>query len=226
MTSSEVWPSRISGCLGNSVGADREQQLRDRYFKAAIEKGAQLCRHTNSPESAQAILRKILKNKPLVLKIQDELINQGKDIGQTGAGAELNREIRKVVEKYEREIRELEESMWKAMEKKDEESREELEEERRRMQEEMKKLRKHSAEMELKFEKARQEMEERISARFEAQMRRMREGYEVQIQGYEEKVSELERDGRENASQIEFLKQKMEELREKANAASRSCIVM
>ena len=37
-------------------GADREQQLKDKYFKAAIEKGAQLCRYTNTPQSAQVIL--------------------------------------------------------------------------------------------------------------------------------------------------------------------------
>ena len=37
-------------------GADREQQLKDKYFKAAIEKGAQLCRYTKTPESAQVIL--------------------------------------------------------------------------------------------------------------------------------------------------------------------------
>ena len=43
--------------------ADREHQLRDKHFKAAIEKGAQMCRHTNTPESARAIVRKILKNQ-------------------------------------------------------------------------------------------------------------------------------------------------------------------
>ena len=169
-------------------GADREQQLRDKYFKAAIEKGAQLCRHTNTPESARAILRRILKNEPLVLEIQHELIDQGKDIRRTGAGAELNRGIREVVEKYQREIRELEERMLQAMEEMDEESQEELEEEKRRMQEEMGKLRKDSAEMESKFEKARREMEERIKARFEARMGRTQEVYKAEIRKYKESL--------------------------------------
>jgi len=215
-------------------GADREQQLRDKYFKAAIEKGAQLCRHTNSPESTQEILRKILKNEPLVLKIQDELIDQGKDIGQTGAGEELNREICEVVERYQREIGGVEESMREAMEKKDEESREELEEEKRRMEEEMEKLREEPAEMESKFEKARREMEERINARFETQMKQIQEAYDAQIREYEERVKELERDERENAaSQIDSMKKviadlrrkAMVEIRKKANEAKR-CIIM
>jgi len=207
-------------------GADREQQLKDKYFRAAIEKGAQLCRHTHSPESARAILRKILKNKPLVLQIQHELIDQHMDIGQTGAGAELNREIREVVEKYQREIRELEKNMRKAMEEKDEETREELEEEKRRMQEEMEKLRKDSTEMESKFEKARREMEERINARFDAQVRRIQEAYEAEIRRYEEKVKELERDGRENSSKISSLNKAIAELKKASAKVGSKCIIM
>lgn len=214
------------GRVTSQQGADREQQLRDKYFKAAIEKGAQLQRHINTPESARAILRKILKNKPLALRIQRELIDEHKDISQTRAGVELNREIREVVEKYQGEIRELEESVRKAIEEKDEESREELEEEKKRMQEEIENLRKDSTEMATKFEEARREMEERINARFEAQMKRIQEAYEAEIRRYEDKVNELERDGRENASQIANLKKTMADLRKKATQAKKSCTIM
>ena len=204
-------------------GAEREEQLRSNFFKAAIEKGAQLCRHNNTPKSARAILRTILENQPAVLKIQSELIDEHKDIGQTGAGKELDREIHEVVEKYQNEIRDLEENMRKALEAKDEETREELEEEKRRLQEEMEKLRKDSAEMRSTFEVARREMEERISLRFEERLRRLREEYEAEIQKYEEKVRELERDGHKNSSEITSLKMTMAELRKKANG---KCIIM
>jgi chromosome segregation ATPase len=221
------------GRITPQLGADREQQLRDKHFKAAIEKSAQLCRHNNTPESARAILRKILKNEPLALKIQQELIEQGKDIGQTGAGAELNREIREVVERYERDLRELEEDMRKAMEEKDEESRKELEEERRKMQKEMEKLRKDSTEMGSMFERARREMEERINARFETQMKRIQETYEAEIRKYEDKVKELERNGREHRSQINQLRNMIADLRKKANESVkmanervRKCVIM
>ena len=209
------------GKVTPQLGAAREQQLKEKYFKAAIEKGAQLCRHNpNTPESARAILRKILKNKPLPLKIQQELIDEHKAIGETGAGAELNREIYEMLEKYKNDIRELEENM--RMEK-DEEIQKELEEEKRRMQEEMDEYRKRPAEMESKFEKARREMEERISARFEAQMRQIQEAYEAKIREYEDKVNELEQEGHKNASQIDSLKKSMAELRKKAG---KGCIIM
>ena len=182
MLKNVILMTNMWGEVAPQKGADQEQQLRDKYFKAAIEKGAQLCRHSNTPESAQAIPRRILKNEPLVLKIQHELIDQGKDIRRTGAGAELNREIREVVEKYQREIRDLEERVRQAIEERDEESWKELE--KRGIQDEMEKLRRDSAKMESKLEKARREMEERIKARFEARMGRTQEVSKAEIRKY------------------------------------------
>lgn len=147
-------------------GALREKELGHNFFRAAIEKGARLCRHYDTPESAQAVLREILKNQPAVLKIQSELIDEGKQIGQTGAGEELKQEIRDAVKRYENVTRELEEEICEAKKEKDEEARRELEEEKRKMQEVIEKLWKESAEMDLRFEEARREMEERIKGRF------------------------------------------------------------
>ena len=220
-----VLMTNMWGRVTPQQGMDREEQLKTDYFRAAIDKGAQLYRHTNTPKSARAILRAILQNQPLVLKIQRELIDERMDIGQTGAGAELNREIREVVEKYQSDIKDLEVSMRKALEEKDEESREEMEMEKARLQGEMERLRKESEQMASQFEDARREMEERISARFEERLKRLQEGYEEEIRKYEDKVKELERDGHENASQIKTLKQTMTELRKKANEA-RKCSIM
>ena len=121
-------------------GAAREQQLKAKYFKEAIGKGAKMYRHENTPESAQEILRKILHNEPVVLKIQREMVDEGKEIGQTGAGAELNRDISQLVGTHEEEIKGLEEGMRKVMKEKDEESRREFEEEMRKSRQEIAKL--------------------------------------------------------------------------------------
>jgi hypothetical protein len=69
-------------------------------------------------------LRRFSKNKPVVLKIQRELIDEGKDIGETGAGAGVEPgDPWKWKRSTRDEIRELEESMRRAEEEKDEESR-------------------------------------------------------------------------------------------------------
>lgn len=217
------------GQVTSQQGEAREQQLKDEHFKAAIEKGAQLRRHDNTPESAQAILREIIKNQPVVLKIQRELIDEGKNIEETGAGAELTREIHEVVEKYQREIRELKDSMQSVVGM-DEEYRKEMEEEKRRMGEEMEKLRKDSEGLRSDFEQARRDMEERINARFEAQAARVQEGYASKIKEYEDKLAELEFSKGENMSEIEDLKESLAELyqdvRRTAKKEARRCIIM
>ena len=108
----------------NQRGVAREQQPKDKYFKAAIEEGAKQCRYNYDLESGQAILREILGNELVVLKIQEELVDEGKNIGNTGAMTELKRGILEVEGDYKREIKELEENMQKA-----EETRQEFKEE-------------------------------------------------------------------------------------------------
>ena len=120
-------------------GAARERQLKDKYFKEAIEKGAQMCRHNNTPESARAILQRIIHNRPLALRIQHELVDEQKDIGQTGAGVELIREICMLMQAHREELKDLEE--------RDEVSRRELEKGKSRLQEEMERLWNESTEM-------------------------------------------------------------------------------
>ena len=143
------------GGVTPQVGESREQELKDNYFGVAIEKGARLCRHYNTPESARAILREILKSQPVVLKIQRELVDEAKGIRQTGAGAELDREIHMGVGKHRAELKTLEMGIQGTMAKKDEEERKELEEEAKQIQQGIEKLQRSSANMDTKFEEAR-----------------------------------------------------------------------
>ena len=199
-----VLMTNMWGRVTPQQGEDREQQLKDDYFKAAIEKGAQLCRHTDTLESARAVLRMILENQPAVLEIQRELIDEHKDIGQTEAGEELKKEICMAVVRYGKDIRELEEEMERAAEEGDEEFREELGEEKRRLQREMEELRKLMGEMKSMFEETQREMKER----FEERLRRMQEEFEQRLRQMQEKHD------------AEFQRYKKE------NEARRPCIVM
>lgn len=143
------------GGVTPQVEESREQELKDKYFGVAIEKGAQLCCHYNTPESARAILREILKNQPVVLKIQRELVDEAKGIRQTGAGAELDREIHMEVGRHQAELRTLEMQMQRARAEGDKQDREELEEDARQIQRGIEKLQRSSANMDTKFEEAR-----------------------------------------------------------------------
>ena len=130
------------GEVKGQVGEKREAELKgkDIFFKPVLEKGAQMARHKNTTPSAQDILRLILDNHPLPLRIQVELVDEDKEISMTSAGEELNRELNARIRKHKEEMRAIEEGMQQAMRDKDEEIRKELEEETKKMQYETKRI--------------------------------------------------------------------------------------
>ena len=124
------------------VGDAREAELmgEDIFFKPVLEKGAQMARHEDTVPSAEAIIRLLINNRPLPLQIQTELVDERKDIVETSAGQELNRELNGQIRKHQEEIRVITEEMEQAAKEKDEETRNELEFETKRMQEEIRRF--------------------------------------------------------------------------------------
>ena len=70
------------GEVSPEKGQEREQELANnvKFFKNARDKGANMCRHDNTMESALGILRGIMRKQPVLLGIQDEMVNQSKNI--------------------------------------------------------------------------------------------------------------------------------------------------
>ena len=101
------------GEVNHKTGETRESELRrdEDFFKPILESGALIVRHDNTHKSAHDIIRHILKNQPLSLQVQRELVDEKKEISQTEAGAELNRELMQQIERHKTEIRFLQEEM-------------------------------------------------------------------------------------------------------------------
>ena len=101
------------GEVSREIGEAREHELatKEMFFKPALAKGASLRRHDNTPASAYKILRGIINNHPLSLRIQRELVDQKKDISQTSAGKELTKEWEEQMEKHRKEMMTLQEEM-------------------------------------------------------------------------------------------------------------------
>jgi hypothetical protein len=104
-----VIATNMWGGVDREIGEAREAQLmkEDKFFKPVLDKGAQIVRHDNTPETARTILLHLVENRPLPLRIQTELIDHRKDLSQTAAGAELNRELKEQLKKHELEMKEL-----------------------------------------------------------------------------------------------------------------------
>ena len=125
------------------VGNKREAELKteDDFFKPVLDKRARMARHDNTVSSAETIIRLILGNHPLPLRIQEELVKEHKIISETSAGEELNQLLNAQIKKHEEGMRKLKEEMEQAMRDKDEEVRRELEEEMKGLVGKVEKLR-------------------------------------------------------------------------------------
>ncbi|GJE89977.1 P-loop containing nucleoside triphosphate hydrolase protein [Phanerochaete sordida] len=116
---SEVTPQR---------GAAREAELRTDplLFAPVINGGATLLRHDGTLAGAQAVLAHVARNTPRTLAIQRELVDEHKDIADTAAGVELDRELAALRAAHVAQLAEIQREMEAALAEKDEQTRAEL----------------------------------------------------------------------------------------------------
>lgn len=102
------------GEVDRQLGEQREHELATQqdFFKPALDKSAKMMRHHNTLESAHEIIRHLLSNNPMALQIQREIVEEHKDVSQTSAADEIERELKAQRERQrieaERVKRELE----------------------------------------------------------------------------------------------------------------------
>jgi GTPase Era involved in 16S rRNA processing len=96
------------------AGEKREAQLKsdDAFFKQMVARGAELVRHYNTIESVNNIILKLLaKEGPIVTKLQEEMVDEEKNLTDTAAGDHLNHELSELQKKHEEDMRELRREM-------------------------------------------------------------------------------------------------------------------
>jgi len=148
------------GMVTKDVGEAREKQLTTKFFKPALDKGAQLARHYDTPQSAHDVIRLIMKNQPVPLQIQRELVDEHKNIIDTAAGKAINKEVNEQIRRRQAELEAVQEEMMKALKDQNEEAKQELEEEKRKLKEEVNNMRVKSEGMASEFSEERKKMEE------------------------------------------------------------------
>ena len=92
-----VFVTNMWGLVNPQLGAQREHELSTSpdFFLPALDKGAKMMRHLKTLESGIAIVKYILgSNNPMALQIQTEIVEEHKDVSQTAAAEEIERELR------------------------------------------------------------------------------------------------------------------------------------
>lgn len=171
-------------------GNRREAELRDTpdYWKDMIERhGSHMVRHQNGSESARRIIESLLQStKPTTYAIQNEMVNQGKDLNQTGAGKQLSSIMVEERERFEKQLAGLKKDMTEAKELQDKESQEQirmLQEEKNR---EIARLQMQQEKMQISLEKLHKEKHEELKKiiermKTEAENYRAEQGQQRQI---------------------------------------------
>ena len=108
------------------INEAREEELSSQIFKPALKMGAQMVRHHSSVQSAHKIVRRFFENRPLVLQIQRELVDERKDFMDTAVGKDI--EFGGQIDRHRAELEKLREEMMQALKAQDGEAKRELRE--------------------------------------------------------------------------------------------------
>ncbi|KDQ08309.1 hypothetical protein BOTBODRAFT_166021 [Botryobasidium botryosum FD-172 SS1] len=106
------------------VGAQREEQLQSEFWPDMIRKGATIARHDGTRESARRIVSHVMSlgGAPPLL-IQREMIDDGKLLIHTTAGAHANEELMRLEQLYRKALEDAQGEYQEALAKKDLEMR-------------------------------------------------------------------------------------------------------
>jgi hypothetical protein len=124
--------------------------------------GTVMARHYNTPQSAHDIIRRIATNRPVALRIQEELVDENKDIVDTSAEIAVNRELIAQMTRHRTDLQVVRERMARPLSRMDEDMRRELEKQTKELQAMVEKTKKDTEEMASKYAAEKKRMETRL----------------------------------------------------------------
>ena len=210
------------------VGESREEELSSSFFKTALNKGARMVRHQNTEQSAHDIIRMIMKNRPVVLQIQRELVDEHKNIVNTAAGETINKALDEQIKWRQAQLEEVQEQMVQALNEGDEETREEMEEETRNLQELLKRIKEDSERMASNYTEEKKRMEartEKMQKKMEKERKKVEAEFNRQIADLNRRLQEATQSSEEERAK---LKKEIEDLQSRINDFVKPgcCVVM
>ncbi|KAL2671381.1 hypothetical protein Neosp_013967 [[Neocosmospora] mangrovei] len=94
--------------IDEALGASRERQLRESFWAYMLGRGSCMSRFHGDHPSAVGLASQLLIKDPVVLQLQHEMIDEGKDLNKTSAGSFVDDGLEKLREEHLREIESLE----------------------------------------------------------------------------------------------------------------------
>ncbi|KAL4062205.1 P-loop containing nucleoside triphosphate hydrolase protein [Scleroderma citrinum] len=154
------------GTVPEEDGVARETELatKDVFYKPILERKGVMVRHDNTRESAHHILEQLVRKEPTVLRIQRELA-EGKDITQTAAFRQLDRELSELALQRQKNLEQLKADMARAEQEMDEETQNELAEEKQKLEEELRTVQTQASTLAFDYQAELRKVEEKLNIR-------------------------------------------------------------
>lgn len=217
-------------------GAQREEQLKNKYFKDLVDGGAYFVRHDRTVEGSRTVLKHILTLSPTNIQIQHEIRVEGKSLEDTAAGSVHREEVERIIAKHKEELNELMAEMEKLMVL-NASFRRELEEERARARQNLERWEKEKSDLsnglgEVRNERARVEVDVAREQKDREKLSQDRErdwssrlgshawDHEVAIKDIQDQLDQEKRKRQESELRsLEDVEKKMREIEEEARVA-------
>lgn len=95
--------------MDEDLGSKRERELRDNFWAYMLHRGSTLGRYTGDARSAVTLVSQLLSKDTIVLDLQKELVDEGKDLNETPAGQYVDGTLERKKKEYEKALSDLEE---------------------------------------------------------------------------------------------------------------------
>jgi len=111
-----------------SIQEAREMELKsqDEFWAGLIRLGARCERYDNTKARGLAIVKQMLSRPKIVLEIQRQIVEEGKNLSDTAAGQQLCEDIIKAEAKAKKDLQDAKEEMTEALRQKDMKTAEEM----------------------------------------------------------------------------------------------------
>ncbi|OTA63747.1 hypothetical protein K449DRAFT_394307 [Hypoxylon sp. EC38] len=90
-----------------SLGARRQQELREDFWSDMIAKGSQVRRFDGSRDMAEALVMRLVDKPPIVLQIQCDIMLQGKRLEDTSVGKRIVARLERSLLEKDKELEEV-----------------------------------------------------------------------------------------------------------------------
>lgn len=157
--------------VNERTGKARQMELEttEDFWGCMLQKGSRIEQHMNTPESAHRIVQLFMADKshpssPLLLAIQDEMVNNNKDLDETEAGKGLEGVLAKERERFRQQLEQARQDMKEAIDMRDKESQEQLAKQQEEATRKMKEFERQQEELKIDMERLHREKYEALEA--------------------------------------------------------------